>query len=216
MAISIYKIAEQVRSAIDGGDSPAASRREMSEVKEAVIQVINGLIKVQHISEVMGAGEYIPDGAFLSQYDDIPVESYKNVSRATLPAMPINLPVGVGIFHVGKNDDFFNGFIPFQAGELQMIGEEPILSDILGQIGYEPNGKYIVFNKDITAGDDDSKIESVCVRLVVKDLALYTDYEMLPIPASMEADVIQKTFEILNIQLPANKKVDVVNKPAEA
>jgi len=32
----------------------------------------------------------------------------------------------------------------------------------------------------------------------------------------MEAELIQKTFEILNIQLPANKKVDVVNKPAEA
>lgn len=216
MAISIYKISEQVRAALDGGDSPAASRREMGEVKEAIIQVVNGMIKAQHFSETLGAGEYIPDGTFLTQYDDIAVESYKNVSRATLPAIPVNLPIGVGIFHVGKNDDFFNGFIPFQAGELQMIGEEPILSDILGQIGYEPNGKYIIFNKDITAGDDDTAITSVCVRLVVKDLALYTDYEMLPIPVSMEADVIQKTFEVLNIQLPANKKVDVVNKPAEA
>lgn len=216
MAISIYKISEQIRASIDGGDSPAASRREMEEVKEAVIQVVNGMIKAQHFTETMGLGEYIPDGAFLTQYDDIAVESYKNVSRATLPAMPVNLPFGIGIYHVGKNDDFFNGFIPFQAGELQMIGGEPILSEVLGQIAYEPNGKYIVFNRDITVGDDDTAITSICVRLVVKDLALYSDYEMLPIPASMESELIQKTFEILNIQLPANKKVDVVNKPAEA
>ena len=122
MAISIYKISEQVRAALDGGDSPAASRREMGEVKEAIIQVVNGMIKAQHFSETLGAGEYIPDGTFLTQYDDIAVESYKNVSRATLPAIPVNLPIGVGIFHVGEYCliEFFRG----RLSELRILKAE--------------------------------------------------------------------------------------------
>lgn len=209
---TLYSISEQVRSMLQGGDPPAAPKFEMEEVKRAVIQVINGLIKVQHVSEEMALGESIPDGSVLAEYDNVAVESWKGVSRATLPAMPVKLPLNMGIFHVSKVDEPFNGFIPFESGQLQMIGEEPLISDILGQIGYEQSGKYIIFNKDITTNDPDYVIDEVYIKLVVKDLSLYGDFEMLPIPASMEAEVIMQTFQMLSGQFPSNKKVDVINK----
>jgi len=212
---TIYKITEQINAMLQGGDPPIASKFEMSEVKEVVVQVINSLIKSQHFTEDMASGETIPDGSVLTEYDNIPVESYKNVSRATLPAMPVKLLLNMGVFHVSKTDDIINGFIPFESGQLQMIGEEALISDILGQIGYEVSGKYLIFNKDITTGDADTAIHEVYVKLVIKDLSLWSDYELLPIPASMEAELIEKTFVFLTGQRPPNKKVDVIEKPQE-
>lgn len=209
---TIYSISESVRASIEGMDVASKPRYTMQEVKIAAIQVINSLIKSQHLTEEMAGGEAIPDGTVLAEYDNVVVESYKNVSRATLPAMPVKMNYNIGIFHIGRTDDIINGFIPFQAGELQMLGEEPLISDILGQIGYYPMGKYIIFNKDITAGDNESSINEIYMLLAVKDLSLYSDWEMLPISSSMESDVIQGTVQYLSNQQPTNKKVDVVNK----
>jgi hypothetical protein len=212
---TLYSISEQVRSKLQGGDPPQAPKFEMEEVKRFAIQAMNSLLKSQHLTEEMAGGEQIPDGTILAEYDNVAVESYKNSARAVLPAMPIKLPRGMGIYHVSKTDDIFNGFIPFGAGELQMIGEEPLISDILGQIGYEQRGKYIYFNKDITDNDAEYAINEVYMLLAVKDLSLYGDFDLLPISASMEVDVIEMTFQMLTAQLPANKKVDVINKEVQ-
>lgn len=214
--MTLYALSEQIMSLIEGGDSPNASKFDRDEVKRFAIQVINGMLKTQHLTEEMAGGEVIPDGTILAEYDNIAVEKYKNSARAELPAMPIKLPRNMGIFHVSRTDDIFNGFIPFSAGELQMIGEEPLLSDIMGQIGYEPRGKYIYFNKDITTNDDDYRITEVYMLLAVKDMSLYGDFDLLPISSSMELEVIQATYQLLTAQIPANKKVDVINKQPEA
>ena len=213
---TLYSISEAVRSFLQGGDPPQAPKFEMEEVKRIVIQVVNGMIRAQHFTETMAGGESIPDGMMLAEYDNVPVEKYKNVSRATLPVMPVSLPMNMGIFHIGKVDDIINGFVPFQPGELQMIGEEPMISNILGQIGYEPRGKYVVFNKDITTNQAEYRITEVYMQLVVKDVSLYGDYDLLPIPASMEFELISATFQALTGQLPPNKKVDVINKQPQA
>lgn len=212
---TLYTMSEQVMSMLQGGDSPAAPKFERDEVKRFVIQFINQQIKTQHLTEEMAGGEAIPDGTVLAEYDNVAVEKYKNVSRATLPIMPVKMPLNIGIFHVSKTDDIINGFIPFEAGQLQMIGEEPFISEILGQVGYEPRGKYLIFNRDITEGDDDTKIENVYMLLAVKDLSLYNDWEMLPITSDMEAIVISNVYEFLKGQSPSNKKVDVVSKQQE-
>lgn len=212
---SIYSISEQVRKMLQGGNPASKSKYEMQEVKRAIIQVVNGLIKIQHITEDMAGGESIPDGSVLTEYDNVPVISYKNTARAILPAMPVKLLRNMGVWHVSRTDDVINGFIPFEPGQLQMLGEEPLISDILGQIGYTPMGKYIIFNKDITVNDDDNAITEVYMQLVVKDLSLYGDFEQLPISSSMEIDVINGTFQILTGQLPENKKVDVISKQQE-
>lgn len=212
---TLYSISEQVRSMIEGGDSPNAAKFEMEEVKRFVIQNINTLIKSQHLTEEMGGGETIPEGTILAEYDNVAVESYKGTARATLPVMPVKLPMNMGVFHVSKTDDIINGFIPFEPGQLQMLGSEPLISDILGQVGYEPRGKYLVFNKDITDNDEDNAITEIYLLLAVKDLSLYTDFEMLPITADLEGIIIEATYKFLLGQSPANKKVDVINKPQE-
>ena len=214
---TIFSIVEIIRTLQEGGDTPNAAKFEQNEVKIAVIQVINSMIKSQHLTEEMAGGEQIPDGTILTEYDNVAVESYKGVSRAILPIMPVKIGNrNIGVFHVSKTDDIINGFIPFRTGELQMIGEEPFISDILGQVGYEVRGKYLVFNKDITANDSDYAINEVYMLLAVKDVSLYSDWEMLPISSDMESQVIQNTFQYLSNMQPANKKVDVINKQEAA
>lgn len=212
---TLFSIAEQVRAMLQGGDPPIAAKFDRDEVKRFIIQNANQLIKGQYLTEEMSGGETIPDGTILAEYDNVAVTSYKNVARATLPAMPIKLPLNMGIFHIGRTDDIINGFIPFQPGELQMIGEEPIISDVLGQVGYEPRGKHLIFNTDITAGDSDTAITEVYMLLAVKDLSLYGDWDMLPITSDMEASIIETTYNFLKGQSPASKKVDVISKPQE-
>lgn len=212
---TIFSISQGVRKLIEGSDPASRSKFSMAEAKGYIIQVINSLIKTQHFSQTMGGGENIPDGLVLAEYDGIAVTSYKGLSRAVLPVMPISLYLNVGIFHVSKTDDIINGFIPFQPGQLQMIGEEHLISDVLGQIAYEPRGKYLIFNKDITTNDSDNAITTIYMLLVVKDLSLYGDFDLLPIEAAMEIDVIQTTYKLMTAQLPQNKKVDVINKQPE-
>lgn len=211
---TIITITEGVRKLVEGSDPSVKARFDIAEVKRYIVQAINSRLNIRHFNVTMGGGEMIPDGMVLAEYDSVPVERWKNISRATLPVMPVALPLNIGIFHVGRGDDPLNGFIPFQPGQLQMIGEEPLLSEILGQIGYEPRGKYLAFNKDITTLGDDS-ISTVYLLLVVKDLSLYGDWDMLPIPADYETEVIADVYQLLTGQLPQNKKVDVTNKQPE-
>lgn len=209
---TLFSISQGIDKLLEGANPPTASKFAMQEIKRYVIQVINAMLKTQHFTQTMGGGENIPDGLVLAEYDNVPVESYKNTARCVLPIMPISLPVNLGIFHVSKTDDIINGFIPFQPGQLQMIGEESLISEVIGQVAYEPRGKYLVFNYDITDNDTDNAITEVYMLLVVKDLSLYGDWDLLPISADMEAQVIQATFQMLVSEMPANKKVDVINK----
>jgi len=209
---TIYSISEQIRQLLVGKDPASASRFTIQDVKQASIQAANSLLKTQHFVQNLGGGEMTPDGLVLSEYDEIAVESYGNVSRATLPAMPYSLPLNTGIFHVGKVGDPLNGFVPYEPGQMQMLSEEPYISDVLGQISYEPSGKFIYFNKDITAGDSETAINSVFMKLVVKEWSLYNDFELLPIPSDLEWPLIQETYKVLMGQYPTNKVVDVTNK----
>lgn len=212
---TLYSIVQGCQKLLEGADPASKKKFAIAEIKRYVIQIINSMIKTQHVTETMGLGENIPDGLVLAEYDSITVERYKNVSRAALPAMPVSLHLNKGIFHVGPTDDVINGFIPFQPGEYQMIGEESLISDVLGQIAYWPMGKYVIFNRDITTNDSDTSINEVYMQLVVKDLSLYGDWDLLPISADMEVAVIQKTFEFLAPQFVQNKKVDVIDKQEE-
>lgn len=212
--MTLYGIAESIKGMLSR-DPGTASRPAIADIKVTAIQVINSLLGMQHFTKTMGGGENIPDGLALAAYDNIAVETYKGIARATLPIMPVSLLLNIGIYHVGRTDDIVNGFIPFQPGEMQMIGPEEIISDIFGQIGYWPGGKYIYFNKDITTNGDDS-ISEVFMFLVVKDLSQYAEFDVLPISADMEAAVIEQTFKHLSGQRLESKKVDVISKEAEA
>ena len=117
-------------------------------------------------------------------------------AKITLPAQPIALPRGMGIWHIGDYRDVDSAYIPMQAGEHAILKgvSHTGLNSALGRLtAYEWYGNNtIYFNK--TAGQMPPK---VLVRLVVVDPNTLGEYDLLPIPADMEEPVVVRVLEIL-------------------
>lgn len=100
-ATTKFLIAEQISVLLKGGDRSASTTMEMPVIIKLVEQLINQSLKVDYFNTHLAAGETIPDGLVLANYEKIAVEVYKkNYSRAKLPAIPISLPRNMGVFAV--------------------------------------------------------------------------------------------------------------------
>lgn len=97
-------------------------------------------------------------------------------------------------------------FIPIQQGQTFYLKEQSLINDLMGLVGYEQTGNgYILFTDDITAK---LGINAVDIQLIILDFDRYDDFDLLPLPADMAAEVIQ-TVTALLLQTPAeNLKVD--------
>lgn len=199
-----YKIAEQVLQLLKGGNPKAATTVEIEDLQEVIGQTINRLFKQEQLTVNMPSGETIPEGVMLATYDGLVPVKYKSVSKITLPAVPISLPRNMGVFHVSRTDDISDGFIPLQTGQLSLIKGESLISDLLGYVGYEVVGNDVIFNKDLTAEEG----VTILVRLALMDINSYDDYMPLPFPADMEGQIVQETFKLFSMQMPASYLVD--------
>ena len=104
MVTSKKLLTEQVLDLLKGGDYPAQTDIEITVVEKTIEQVINAALKVDFFSVQSPSGDTIPDGLVLATYESITVERYKKIlSRAKLPAIPIALPRGMGVFFVGPH-----------------------------------------------------------------------------------------------------------------
>jgi hypothetical protein len=198
-----YKIAEQILLMLKGGNIKAATSIEIEDIIESVGQYINAHFKQEQLSVNMPSGETIPEGLMLAAYGDttpiVPVQ-YKGVSKITLPIPPVALPRNMGVYHVSRLQDINDGFIPLQTGQLALIKGERLISDLLGQVGYEVVGNDVIFNKDLTTENG----TTIYLRLVVFDINSFDDYTNLPLPADMEATIIQECFKLFSMQMPAS------------
>jgi len=96
-------------------------------------------------------------------------------------------------------------FIPIQSGQSSFIKEQGLISNLLGAVGYELKGEYVVFTEDITAA---LVITSVDFQLLVMDLDHYADHDILPINPDMAAAVVQEVALLLMQTPQTDKKVD--------
>lgn len=95
-----------------------------------------------------------------------------------------------------------NSFIPIQSGQAQFIKTQgDLMSNLLGQIGYEVEGGFIVFTEDITA----LGINNVMIKLVTTDFSKLSDYDILPCPADFENAIIQTVFRTMAAQLKSDR-----------
>lgn len=89
-------------------------------------------------------------------------------------------------------------------GQLGLLKSQPLLNNLLGQVGYEWYGMDIIYTTDLTLPDP----ITVTMRLVVLDISQYSDYDILPIPSDMEWDVIQEVYKLFSTEPIADKLVD--------
>jgi hypothetical protein len=138
---------------------------------------------------------------------DIKITDTRGRAKITLPAQPISLPHGMGIWNIGNPNDHFSAYIPVQPNEMFIMsgvshtGLSEILSD---QVSYEWYGhKTVVFNKPASAMPS-----TVRVRLVVVDPEQVGENDLLPIPADYESAVVEAVLNILNTDGPADLRTD--------
>lgn len=215
-----WSIAEQCLSVINGGEEKEAAWADERDVYPYIGQVLNSLLKLDYFKVTLDNGDTTPDGLSVATYDNIPVTTYKNTAKLALPAMPIRLPRNLGV-RIGPstpaapNNFLTSEFIPIPTGHSILLNGQPMISGLLGQIGYEVEGINVIFSTDIT--QPPNEIALCWVKLVVMDMSQYSDYDILPIPADMEAQCIQQAIQLFMSQRPPVKVDDpiTVKPPAQ-
>jgi len=205
MPLTRYFISEQVQRLLAGDDPSAGAPIHLREIQAAIAQVCNSLLKMEYLKVDGKFGQSIPNGASVATYDNITVSVYKNVSKALLPATPLRLPRDLGVFQIFDPANVNTLYIPIEMGQAGLLPSQPILSNLLGHIGYERFGNTVFFTKDLTTVMPSPK---VTMRLVVLDMTQYTDYDILPVPADMESVIVQEVYKLFSTVPVPDKIVD--------
>lgn len=215
MVVTIYRLVEEIRKVLLQGEIPAAANISYGEIKVSVGQVANQLLKIEHIQVNEAMGEKIPNGSVLGWYEDIDVSTWNGKSKAELPIKPLKLSRNMGVYsiypkyEVSDNYELDKEFIPIQMGQGGLIKSQPMINDILGQVGYEVFGNSVVFTKDIKGLFPDVKL---AMRLVIMDVSLYGDYDPLPILPEQEWDIKKEVLKLYGIVGVADMLVDNSSK----
>lgn len=197
-----YKIAEQILRLLKGHPT-VSSRVQMADIMLLVEQVANKALKADYFQVNLPEGDTVPPNCMVFSYDSIPVTTYKtNLSKASLPSMPVNLPKNMGVLHVSKTDDINAPFIPIPSSTYGVIKPQTLLGDLSGLIGYEVVGKDIIFTKNLPG----LGVNAVYLRLVGLDLSQLSDYDLLPLSSDQEAIVVSEIYKML-ITVPQSDRV---------
>jgi hypothetical protein len=132
------------------------------------------------------------------QYSNAAVVQDSANSRAyvTLPAIPLTLPMDMGIWSVTPNSGAMTPYIPIPAQDM-LVFQGTNLGYLEGKIGYYVQGKRIYFTKDITVTANGS-VSGVTVNLLVSDFSQLTDNEMLPISPEVESTIIDDVLQTIS------------------
>lgn len=213
--VTIYRLAEQTLNLIEGGNPAAADSIDLPELKIACGQVINSLLKTEYFSVNLGMREIVPNGSVLGLYEGIEVFTSNGKSQAILPIKPIKMPRNMGVWAIypkyttSSNYEYDKEFIPLQMGHGGLIKSQPLINDLLGQVGYECFGDRIIFTKDIKSLYPDVV---VAMRLAIMDIDQYGDFDALPLLPEQEWQVIQEVVKVYSNQPTAGKVVDATVK----
>jgi hypothetical protein len=210
MATTLYRLAEECLKILSGGEIQSASNISISECKISICQVANQLLKAEHFSVNEKMGEKIDNGAILGLYENIAVSAYSNGrSQATLPVKPIKLPRNMGVFSVFLSDDPSNEFIPLQMGQMNMLKSQPMINELLGQVGYECFGLQMIFSKDLTLLFPNKTIST---RLAILDFSEYGDWDVLPLTPELEWGIKNEVVKLYSGVGIGDRLVDVTDK----
>lgn len=183
-----YLLAEQVQTRLAGGFRDANQPVQNEDIVKAIEQIINSMFQMQYYSATLPTGETIPDNLMIAFYENIQVTSVGDKSQAELPIVPISLPRNMGVYRVTDSND--NDFIPVPLGQGALLRADKLLNDLLGSIWFEVRKNVVIFSKDILL----LGINTVNMYLIVMDISLYSNTDPLPIPSSMEEEIVERAF----------------------
>lgn len=201
-------LAEQILRLYYGGNIPSNGHITKFDVFRLIEQFGNQELKAERFSVNLPEGDMYPTDALIATYEEVDVVPYKNKAKATLPAIPIAMPKGMGIWHVSSTTDIDVPFIPLQSGQFGIIKGLKDLGLLSGFIGYEPVNTEIIFTRNIHG----EGITKVYMRLLVHDISAIDEYDFLPITPDMEARIVTNILNVLLQKPQADRAVDGTDK----
>lgn len=169
---------------------------DLREVKLLLVQSINKVLKLQ-VSESFKAGQVdVPKCSLLEYTCAVTSDSGNNRSYITLPAIPLTLPLDMGIWSIAASSAAMIPYIPLPAQDV-IVFQGTNVSALEQQIGYYVQGKRVYFTKDITLSANGS-ISSVIVNLLVSDFSKIGDTDLLPISPEVESAVIEDVLNTIS------------------
>lgn len=169
---------------------------DLREVKLLLVQSINKVLKLQ-VSESFKAGQVdVPKCSLLEYTCAVTSDSGNNRSYITLPAIPLTLPLDMGIWSIAASSAAMTPYIPLPAQDV-IVFQGTNVSALEQQIGYYVQGKRVYFTKDITLSANGS-ISSVIVNLLVSDFSKIGDTDLLPISPEVESAVIEDVLNTIS------------------
>jgi hypothetical protein len=197
-----YSIAEQVLLRIKGGRPDLSTKVDIRDLIAMIPQIAAAEMKAGYFNQTLPTGETIPDGLMLATFT-IPVTHGANTSTAELPARPIGLPRGMGVFAIMDETEPLLRFIPALPGQMMMLDSQPFLSDLGTIIVFEVIGGNVKFKKVITQ-------DTLTCQMFLADISGVSDTEPIPITQDIELAIVDKLFERFAPHIPANKDNDLL------
>lgn len=169
---------------------------DLREIKLLLVQSINKVLKLQ-VSESFKAGQVdVPKCSLLEYTCAVTSDSGNNRSYITLPAIPLTLPLDMGIWSIAASSAAMTPYIPLPAQDV-IVFQGTNVSALEQQVGYYVQGKRVYFTKDITLSANGS-ITSVIVNLLVSDFNQIGDTDLLPISPEVESAVIEDVLNTIS------------------
>jgi len=199
MALTIYRLAEEIAKMLGGGNVTLASNISIPEIKISIGQVCNQLLKTDYYAINEKMGELIPNGSVLGWYENLDVVSNNGRSETILPIKPLKLRRNMGIFGVYPkfetrgNYESDKELIPLQMGQAGLLKSQPMINDLMGQFGYENFGDKIVYTKDLKSMFPEIKVG---LWLAIMDISQYGDYDILPLLPEHEWQIKQEVIKL--------------------
>lgn len=169
---------------------------DLREIKLILNQSINKVLKLQ-VAESFKAGLVdVPKCNLLEYTCVVTAETGNNRSYITLPAIPLTLPMDMGIWSIAASSGAMTPYIPIPAQDV-LVFQGANLSYLEGKIGYYLQGKKVYFTKNITLTANGS-VTSVIVNLLVSDFSQLSNTDPLPISPEVESTIIEDVLQIIS------------------
>jgi hypothetical protein len=195
------KIIDQILRLSAGGSTNDEKEISREDVALLVSQVINRLLKTEHLSVNMPLGADYPPHTLITTYKVArkKLEGTGEISRdyyLRLPVMPISLPRNMGIWSV-TDDEGSTEYIPIESGQQHHLRKQEGLFLMELQPYYWVEGQTIFIRYPLfDINPDDQKI-GIRVKLLIVDPNVIGEYDYLQIPIEMEEAVVKEVLTLI-------------------
>lgn len=166
------------------------------EINLIMNQSINKVLKLQVADSFKAGSVDVPKCNLLEYTCAVTADAGNNRSYITLPAIPLTLPMDMGIWSIAAATGAMTPYIPIPAQDV-LVFQGANLSYLEGKIGYYLQGKRVYFTKNITLTANGT-VTSVVVNLLVMDFSQIGDNDVLPISPEVESAIIDDVLQTIS------------------